>query len=170
VLSCECLLIDKVDRHVRILDQAITEQETSISLGARPSHLAPSSLPELVVPRWGRPSRTTLSPVDEDDEDLVFSGAAEYPGQLLDKNTSEAHALRRSGKRGRRGRHREGSLLTITLPPSSDGPASREQLFCYCNGTSSGKVGSRHPLGVPSSDTYSIRWLLATTKSARLNG
>ena len=58
----------QVNRHVRILDQAIKEQEASISFGARPSHLAPSNLPELAVPRWARPARATMSPVDDDDD------------------------------------------------------------------------------------------------------
>jgi len=53
-----------VNRHIRLLEQAIREQEVSISLGIRPgTHPAPILLPDLVVPRWGRPSRTTLSPI-----------------------------------------------------------------------------------------------------------
>ncbi|KAG9318296.1 hypothetical protein JVU11DRAFT_380 [Chiua virens] len=55
---------ETVDRHIRLLDQAIKEQETAISLGVRPgTHLAPILLPDLVVPRWARPSRVEHSPV-----------------------------------------------------------------------------------------------------------
>ncbi|KIJ69632.1 hypothetical protein HYDPIDRAFT_106275 [Hydnomerulius pinastri MD-312] len=55
---------ETVDRHIRLLDQAIKEQEAAISLGMRPgTHLAPILLPDLVVPRWARPSRVEHSPV-----------------------------------------------------------------------------------------------------------
>jgi len=55
---------ESVDRHIRLLGQAIKEQEASISLGIRSStHLATILLPDLVVPRWARPSRVTLSPM-----------------------------------------------------------------------------------------------------------
>lgn len=55
--------LSQVDRHIRLLDQAIKEQEASISLGIRPgTHLAPILLPDLVVPRWVRPTRTEHSP------------------------------------------------------------------------------------------------------------
>ncbi|OJA11611.1 hypothetical protein AZE42_01946 [Rhizopogon vesiculosus] len=54
---------ETVDRHIRLLDQAIKEQEASISLGTRPgTHLAPILLPDLVVPRWARPTRVEHSP------------------------------------------------------------------------------------------------------------
>ncbi|KAG2366766.1 hypothetical protein BDR07DRAFT_1395063 [Suillus spraguei] len=54
---------ETVDRHIRLLDQAIKEQEASISLGIRPgTHLAPILLPDLVVPRWVRPTRMERSP------------------------------------------------------------------------------------------------------------
>ncbi|EGO21649.1 hypothetical protein SERLADRAFT_417157, partial [Serpula lacrymans var. lacrymans S7.9] len=55
---------ESVDRHIRLFDQAIKEQEASISLGVRAgTHLAPILLPDLVVPRWARPSRIEHSPV-----------------------------------------------------------------------------------------------------------
>lgn len=54
----------QVDRHIRLLDQAIKEQEAAISLGVRPgTHLAPILLPDLVVPRWARQPRVEHSPV-----------------------------------------------------------------------------------------------------------
>ncbi|KAF9239622.1 hypothetical protein BU15DRAFT_46599 [Melanogaster broomeanus] len=55
---------ETVDRHIRLLDQAIKEQQAAISLGMRPgTHLAPILLPDLVVPRWARPSRVEHSPI-----------------------------------------------------------------------------------------------------------
>ncbi|KAN0075307.1 hypothetical protein V8E55_011330 [Tylopilus felleus] len=55
---------ETVDRHIRLLDQAIKEQEAAISLGVRPgTHLAPILLPDLVVPRWARQPRVEHSPV-----------------------------------------------------------------------------------------------------------
>lgn len=111
---------DSVDRHLRILDQAITEQETSISLGSRSSHLLPANVPEPLVPRSGRSLRVTSSPLDVDEDDLVFAGDVQHSDPILDGVTSEAHALRRSGKKGRL--------------------SDREQLFCYCNRPSSGEM------------------------------
>jgi hypothetical protein len=50
--------VPQVDRHIRLLDQSIKEQEASISLGVRPgTHLAPILLPELIVP-GSRAART----------------------------------------------------------------------------------------------------------------
>lgn len=137
--------------------------------------MLPANVPEPLVPRSGRSLRVTSSPLDVDEDDLVFAGDVQHSDPILDGVTSEAHALRRSGKKGRlsdRGRQGEGSSLTITLPAPLGGLInSTEQLFCYCNRPSSGEVGSWHLVGVTGfSHLYHIRWLLATTKSARPNG
>lgn len=108
---------DSVDRHVRILDQAIVEQEKSLSLSARPGHLTPS-LPEVIVPRRGPASRASSSSADEDDDDLVFGGALEYGDPTSDGFTSARP----------RGSRKRGHLC------------DREQLFCYCRRTSFGKM------------------------------
>jgi hypothetical protein len=90
---------DSVDRHIRLLDQAIKEQEASISLDIRSgTHLAPILLPDLVVPRWARPSRVTHSPMP------TISGAAE-------ENEDDESPLRNVG---------HGGLSPLIV--SSDGP------------------------------------------------
>lgn len=53
--------IPEVERHRRLLDHAI--QEAQLSLGARTDANTPSiHLPDLVVPRWSRTTRSSLSP------------------------------------------------------------------------------------------------------------
>lgn len=57
-----------MDRHIRLLDQAIKEQEAVISVGVQSgTHPAAILLPDLIVPRWGRPSRHTHSPIPGDE-------------------------------------------------------------------------------------------------------
>ncbi|KAF5386908.1 hypothetical protein D9615_001739 [Tricholomella constricta] len=73
---------DSVDRHVRILQQAIKEQEASITLGARPGHLEPGNLSDLTVGRWMRPSRATLSPINSDDFEEDRAGDQENAGSV----------------------------------------------------------------------------------------
>ena len=56
----------EVERHLRLLDHAI--QEAQLSLGARPGvNPAPIHLPDLVVPRWSRTNRNSLSPLGDSD-------------------------------------------------------------------------------------------------------
>ena len=79
--------------------------------------------------------------MDEDDDDLAFSAEnSGYTGPIGDGITPEAPAFRKQRKRGClpvRGRQKEGSSLTITLPAQ---PGPPEQLFCYCNRVSFGQV------------------------------
>jgi len=63
----------KVDRHIRLLDQSIREQEMSISFGLRQG-THPSLLPDLAAPsRWARATRVAQSPIPSlsDDEDIA---------------------------------------------------------------------------------------------------
>jgi len=67
---------DSVDRHIRLLDQSIREQEMSISFGLRQG-THPSLLPDLAAPsRWARAQRATHSPIPSlsDDEDIAAPG------------------------------------------------------------------------------------------------
>jgi hypothetical protein len=66
----------KVDRHIRLLDQSIREQEMSLSFGLRQG-THPSLLPDLAAPsRWARATRVTHSPIPglSEDEDLTVPG------------------------------------------------------------------------------------------------
>lgn len=66
----------KVDRHTRLLEQSIREQEMSISFGLRQG-THPSLLPDLAAPsRWARATRVTHSPIPglSEDEDFAAPG------------------------------------------------------------------------------------------------
>ncbi|KAF7338548.1 PHD-type domain-containing protein [Mycena venus] len=109
---------ESVERSIRIIDQAIQEQEHLISLGARPgTHLAPILLPELVVPRWTKPepARVTLSP----DLDDVLGG---------DQNVAPAPSQRRKKKKG----PQEGPPpRSCCSPPATQAPLSfGEMIAC----------------------------------------
>lgn len=119
------------------------EQEKSISLCARPGHLA-SSLPEVVVPRRGLPSRALSSSVDEDDDDLVFGGDPEFGDSLSNGFISErGHSSRKRGHLRDRGKRIINDVIL------SDGLInSPEQLFCYCRRPSFGKVSLLYTIGV----------------------
>ncbi|KNZ79384.1 hypothetical protein J132_10350 [Termitomyces sp. J132] len=143
------VLVDKVDRHVRLLQQAIKDQEALITLGARPGHLEPGNLSELTVGRWVKPARATLSPIDGDDPDENFDGVQ---GAVTGDDPSEAfRGLQISGSKKGRGRAKstqqkseEVSVpstppLTITLPAQV--PPDQEEVYCYCKRGSFGEVG-----------------------------
>jgi hypothetical protein len=73
----DALPISKVDRHIRLLDQSIREQEMSVSFGLRQG-THPSLLPDLAAPsRWARATRVTHSPIPglSEDEDILAAPA-----------------------------------------------------------------------------------------------
>ncbi|KAG6891146.1 hypothetical protein C0992_010134 [Termitomyces sp. T32_za158] len=139
------VLGDKVDRHARLLYQAIKDQEALITLGARPGHLEPGNLSKLTVGRWVKPARATLSPIDGDDLDESLDGIQESTGD----DPSEAFkSLQISGTKKGRGRAKEqqqfGEIdvastppLTITLPAQV--PPEQEEVYCYCKRGSFGE-------------------------------
>ncbi|KAJ7929386.1 hypothetical protein B0H13DRAFT_2652523 [Mycena leptocephala] len=121
---------DSVERSIRLIDQAIQEQEHAISLGARSgTRLAPILLPELSVPKWTKPARVTLSP----DPDDAFDGAQ-----------TKAPAPRR--KKSKKGRKKDPlpSEAVVPLPrpkppviPNAD---PNEKRYCYCDQVSFGEM------------------------------
>ncbi|KAJ7093075.1 hypothetical protein C8R44DRAFT_890852 [Mycena epipterygia] len=123
---------DSVERSIRLIDQAIHEQEHAISVGARSgTRLAPILLPEIAMPKLPKPLRVTLSP-DLDDA----LGGAEH----------KAPAQSRSRKKGRKGRKKETlpSEVVVPLPrpkppiiPNADPNESR---YCYCDQVSFGEM------------------------------
>ncbi|KAG6878755.1 hypothetical protein C0993_008054 [Termitomyces sp. T159_Od127] len=139
---------DSVDRHVRLLYQAIKDQEALITLGARPGHLEPGNMSKLTVGRWVKPARATLSPIDGDDIDESLDGTQDSSGD----DPSEAFKnLQISGTKRGRGRAKaqqqfdETNIastppLTITLPAQV--PPEQEEVYCYCKRGSFGEVGS----------------------------
>lgn len=138
------VLVGKVDRHIRLLYQAIKDQEALITLGARPGHLEPGNLSKLTVGRWVKPARATLSPIDGDDLD-------ERPDDIQEPGDDPSEAFRRlqiSGTKKGRGRTKQQSdeihtaltpPLTITLPAQV--LPEQEEVYCYCKRGSFGEVG-----------------------------
>jgi hypothetical protein len=124
------LTVKQVERSIRLIDQAIQEQEHAIFLGARSgTRLAPILLPELSVPKWTKPARVTLSP----DPDDAFDGAQ-----------TKAPAPRR--KKSKKGRKKDPlpSEAVVPLPrpkppviPNAD---PNEKRYCYCDQVSFGEV------------------------------
>lgn len=160
-----------MDRHIRLVDQAIKEQETSISMGIRPgTHPAPIVLPDLVVPRWARPSRVAHSPeIDGYDVDGPDAEGAPTLGIVTndDPDGPKVQPKGGKGKKGGRGKwprkkekqeelapedvpdtRRSGRTLRISgpaLPEFAVHPPGMvidpsEERFCYCNQVSFGTV------------------------------
>ncbi|KAJ7197298.1 hypothetical protein GGX14DRAFT_472237 [Mycena pura] len=120
---------DSVERSIRLIDQAIQEQEHAISLGARPgTRLAPILLPEVVMPRWSKPVRDPLSPELDD----ALGGFQTAPPQA------------RGRKKGRKGRKAETAETVVLLPrpnpPVILNPDPNERRYCYCDQVSFGEM------------------------------
>ncbi|KAF7971640.1 hypothetical protein HWV62_20676 [Athelia sp. TMB] len=139
---------DSVDRHIRLLDQAIKEQEANIALGVRPgTHLAPIILPDLVIP-GSRPARAQSS----GQEDNVDGGMTLGMLGAVD----EVAPPQRRGKAGKKGRGkaiRDVTAMDVDPPPvrrlKMKGPveepppvAPDEQRYCYCNQISFGEAST----------------------------
>ncbi|KAJ7043359.1 hypothetical protein C8F04DRAFT_1074508 [Mycena alexandri] len=125
---------DSVERSIRLLDQAIQEQEHAISLGARPgTRLAPILLPELVMPRWSKLARVTLSP-DLDDA----LGGGDAPSQ-------------QRRKKPKKGRKRDAVPNEAVVPPPRPkpphipNPDPTEPRYCYsiCTGLPTAPEGRK---------------------------
>ena len=153
--------LNQVDRHIRLLDQAVKEQEAAISLGMRPgTHLAPILLPDIVaVPRWARPSRVEHSP-------LALTPEPESPSAPIVLHESVT-AVPPSVKKGKKvipresepkeetapavpaepAKTRRGVKLTLRAPPPGPSveptlpPDPNEKRYCHCNQVSFGTVG-----------------------------
>ncbi|KAJ7431844.1 hypothetical protein B0H11DRAFT_2261396 [Mycena galericulata] len=121
---------DSVERSIRLIDQAIHEQEHAISLGARAgTHLAPILLPEIAMPKLNKQSRVALSP----DLDDALGTEPQAPTQ----------ARRKKGRRGRK-KSPVPSEAAVPLPrpkppviPNAD---PNEPRYCYCDQVSFGEM------------------------------
>ncbi|KAF8738616.1 hypothetical protein AX14_010910 [Amanita brunnescens Koide BX004] len=133
---------NSVERHMRLLDHAI--QEVQLSLGARPGANTPSiHLPDLVVPRWSRTTRSSLSPLGNfDDVEDVAAGTS-----------SQLQASRNKKSRGKQWNSGTTGNQTLQLtfrgvaagPPFALNPEdfvvdSSERLYCYCQEVSFGEM------------------------------
>ncbi|KAF8892660.1 hypothetical protein BD779DRAFT_1510177 [Infundibulicybe gibba] len=126
----------QVDRHIRLLDQAIQEHETS---GTQTGNGI--NLPDLVVPRWARPTRATLSPMGDGESDL---NVHETSSAIAPQN--EPKGRRKKGAPNQKVQQlpvnvNSSKCLKITLPPTipTDVP-SDEPRYCYCDRISFGEM------------------------------
>ncbi|KAH7907967.1 hypothetical protein BJ138DRAFT_1182057 [Hygrophoropsis aurantiaca] len=159
---------ETVDRHIRLLDQAIKEQESLISLSV---HLGPNPAPlilhDLSVPRWVRPPRIEHSPIPSmSPEPLLPIRSNQCDEELiLNENTSGTLKIKRkyadrkikklpSGKKvdttddsiePAQTRSTRGVKLTLSGPTLQQ-VAPTEPRYCYCNQVSYGVlIGCDNP-------------------------
>ncbi|PPQ66883.1 hypothetical protein CVT26_009823 [Gymnopilus dilepis] len=124
---------EMVERHIRLLDQAIKEQEAGLSK----DHSQPRS-GDLLAPKY-RQSQTTLkNGLDAHEGNVPMS---EFPDDYL--MTSQSTARRKKGflrgiEKDSTGTADQGrkTTLTITLPATQQ----NEELYCYCNRVSFGAM------------------------------
>jgi len=113
-----------VERHICLLDQAIKEQEASLSQETSRSFVGLGvMLPELPIPEWPRKSRN-VAPIEIDGEMVGDQSIS-----VLQKNGI--------GSEGKDDRGNDSASLVITIPPH---PV--EKLYCYCNRISFGEVSN----------------------------
>jgi hypothetical protein len=154
LLPCPCRHQPKlqVDRHIRLVDQAIKEQQISISLGMRSgTQPAPIVLPDIVVPRLARPPRTAESP--ELDEDMTTLGIVVHSTPQSPKGKGKKNARKKHPAEEIRPEDvpdtRRSTRKTITagpavpqyvIPPSNSHMDPKEPRYCHCGGVSYGKM------------------------------
>lgn len=116
-----------MERHIRLLDQAIKEQEASLSQEtSRSSFGTGVILPELAVPEWPRKSHNA-TPIEIVD------------GLDGDQSTSAQKKTMNGLAEGKDDGGNDSASLVITIPPH---PV--EELYCYCNRISFGEVSNLH--------------------------
>ncbi|KAJ3560930.1 hypothetical protein NP233_g10515 [Leucocoprinus birnbaumii] len=135
---------DSVDRQIRLLDQFIKEQEAS--LGPEPNAPVMLSMSELIVPKWSRPTRVSMSPMPEEFEQQPIPTV---PPAQTEASVAPERPVKRRPPKGRKSREKEpeepgaGPPLKITLPPPHPDfyiDPNDEVTWCYCNRISFGKM------------------------------
>ena len=115
----------QVERHIQLLEQAIKEQEDSLS--ADPSNPVHIHLPELVIPQFrNKPGRKSA----EDEMTQALDAMGEFA-------TNEKLSKKKGGSGKKGNQEQESPSFTITLPASQ---SYEELLYCYCNRVSFGEV------------------------------
>jgi hypothetical protein len=141
--------LDQADRQIRLLDFAIKEQETSLTLGLKTGNLLPI-FGDGIVGRWVRPPRDDMG-VDNLGQNFQDDGVP-----TLGVVTQESME-RMPNRRKRKGKGRKksivppatgGSSLKLTVPPLAnvvlsvdDMPVDpNEPRYCHCHQVSFGEV------------------------------
>ncbi len=109
----------QVERHIQLLEQAIKEQEASLS--SDPSNPVHIHLPELVIPQFrNKPGQKSAE------------------GEMARVIDAVGEPSKKKGVSGKKGsQEQESPSFTITLPASQ---SYEELLYCYCNRVSFGEV------------------------------
>lgn len=133
----------QVERHIRLLDQAINDQEMILN-GTMTAGTAanPVILPDLSVSRWVKPARNqnTLSD-SEGDKKTGKEQVVDVP-QSPDK---EAPQKNKSRPKSRRKTELNQDTLKFVVPFTGTtggemGDDREEKRYCYCDGVSFGEV------------------------------
>ncbi|KZT25131.1 hypothetical protein NEOLEDRAFT_1133881 [Neolentinus lepideus HHB14362 ss-1] len=112
---------DTVDRHIRLLDQAIKEQELVLSHGLRPGTLpAPIVLPDLTVPKGRTRGQHSPAPGDTENMDVdvldqanAGAEADDVPTMGIVSEVQEGQVAPRP-RRGKKGRQKKKALEETT--------------------------------------------------------
>ncbi|KAJ7630757.1 hypothetical protein FB45DRAFT_916489 [Roridomyces roridus] len=114
---------DTVERSIRLIDQAIQDQEKAIAPPG--THLAPDFLPVIPMPSLKKPARFTLSP-DPDEKD------PDYMTAKPDR--------RKKSRKGRKKDVDDSAPFVRPKPPVILNPDPNEQIYCYCDQVSFGEM------------------------------
>lgn len=161
VYSLKVTILSQIDRQVRLIEQAIAEQEAYLpqeDVAAVNIHL-----PDLIVPKWSRNTGTTTSSKGKDQDNVGAMEGNTVGRFLLPGEWSGSLNNLQHGRGAKREGHFTGPVqrkalqenamqdmlpLKITLPAPhsrdhlpSNASDSVEELYCYCNRVSFGQVG-----------------------------
>ena len=121
----------QIERHIRLIDHAISEQENAISSQSSSGLY----LPPIVMPdKWIRAQHTAVSPMSDDETpetEIMDATAAPLNQKALT-----------SGRSGKDAQNEAPTLkfkLTLPVPQSAD---PNEPRYCICNEVSYGEVSS----------------------------
>lgn len=135
----------QVDRHIRLLDQFIKEQEAS--LGPEPNAPVMLSMSELFVPKWSRSTRVSMSPIfgEEEEQGVQAQSAPTESSVSVERSKRRPPKSRKQKEKDKdkeKPDHGATGALTITLPPQHQEiyVDPNEPTWCYCNRVSFGEV------------------------------
>ncbi|TFK67877.1 hypothetical protein BDN72DRAFT_842468 [Pluteus cervinus] len=128
---------DSVERHIRLLDQAIHEQQLILSSSTTGSLATPIILPDLSVPRWARSSRSTCN-LSEDEALAEIEPILEGPSKPKDSGPSDRSKVPGPRRPSRKLDASQDVLSQSAL--ATDDADSQEQRYCYCNRVSFGQM------------------------------
>jgi hypothetical protein len=138
-----------VDRHIRLIDQAIKEQGAAISIGIRPgTHPAPIVLPDLQVPRWCRPIRVAFSPTGDEAPEEGPLGQGDERGIALSASARHAADNQPNPRKVKKGKAPRKKSTSDEVP--RDLPPLNSELATRRNTRSLKLHGPSESVGAPS--------------------